>query len=51
MRIPPSARTAILAFPLFGFGPMAAGSAALPQAAFPRCRPFLNRGPGVDAHV
>ena len=48
MRVPPSARTAILAFALFGFGPMAAGGTALPQAALPRCRPFLNRGPGVD---
>lgn len=40
MRIPPSARTAILTLALFSFGPMAAGGAVLPQAALPPLPPL-----------
>ena len=42
MRIPPSARIAILALVLFNFGPLAAGGAVPSQAALPPLPPLLQ---------
>jgi hypothetical protein len=44
MRIPPSARIAILALVLFSFGPLAAGRAVPSQAALPPLPPFAHSG-------